>query len=76
MYLAGEGEAAKDGISGDRPDIFSVSDIDELLSNREDREKNAWGYVLSYEEVSGLVEEYGLPAVAGEGERFFGAVVE
>ncbi|MBN1882754.1 MAG: hypothetical protein JW885_11315 [Deltaproteobacteria bacterium] len=71
MYLAGEGETATDGLSGERPEISDVSDINELLAERDDRERNAWGYVLAYEEVADLIDEYGLPTVAGEGERFF-----
>lgn len=70
MYLAEENEAA-DGLSGDRPEISGVSDINGLLTDRTDRERNAWGYVLAYETVTGLIDEYGLPTVAGEGERFF-----
>lgn len=72
MYLAGEDDAVMDALSGDRPEIFGVSDIDELLGNHDDRGENAWGYVLAYEEVSSLIDEHGLPAVAQEGERFFG----
>ena len=71
MYLAGESEAAEAGLTSDRPEISHVSDIDELLTDRSDRERNSWGYVLAYEEVAGLIDEYGLPTVAGEAERFF-----
>jgi hypothetical protein len=70
MYLAGEDEAA-DGLSGDRPETSDVSDIDELLTDRTDREKNAWGYVLAYKAVAGLIDEYGLLLVVCEGARFF-----
>jgi len=76
MYLVGEDEAAADGLSGDRPEISGVSDIDGLLTDRTDRERNAWGYVLAYETVTGLIDEYGPSAVAGEGERFFGTCAD
>jgi len=71
MHLAGEDETAVDGLSGERLEISDVSEIDELLSDRDDRERNVRGYFLAYKEVAGLIDEYGLPAVAGEGERFF-----
>jgi hypothetical protein len=71
MYLAEEGYAARDALTGERPGISGVGDIDGLLADRDDRERNAWGYVLAYEEVSGLIDDYGLSTVAGEGERFF-----
>ena len=71
MYLAGEDEAAADGLSGDRPEISRVSDIDGLLTDRTDRERNAWGYVLAYEEIAKLINEHGLSFVAREGERIF-----
>jgi len=71
MYLAGEDGTMMGALSGERPGISDISDIDGLLAVRDDRGRNAWGYVLAYEEVAGLIDEHGLAAVAGEGERFF-----
>jgi hypothetical protein len=59
VYYAGEIDALKKGLSGRKPDVKDTGDIDALLSNRTDREKNRWGYVLAYEEVAKAIEGQG-----------------
>jgi len=56
VYHSGEIESLRRGITGDRPSAPTPADIDALLLNRNDRQKNCWGYVLAYEAVRSMVE--------------------
>lgn len=55
VYYSGEIEILKRDISGERPKIEGVEDIDKLLGDRDDRIKNRWGYILAYEEVKKMM---------------------
>ncbi len=56
VYHSGELETLKRGLSGTRPPITDTADIDALLLNRDDKQKNRWGYVLAYEAVRPMIE--------------------
>jgi len=56
VYHAGEIEVLRRGLSGARPPISAPGDIDALLFDRTDRQRNRWGYVLAYEAVRPLIE--------------------
>jgi hypothetical protein len=56
VYHAGEIEIIRRGLSGTRPPISKTGDIDVLLADRGDRQRNRWGYVLAYEAVRTMVE--------------------
>jgi hypothetical protein len=56
VYHAGEIEALRRGLSGARPPISAPGDIETLLFDRIDRQRNRWGYVLAYEAVRPMIE--------------------
>jgi hypothetical protein len=56
VYHAGEIETIRRGLSGSRPPITGPADIDALLLDRDDRQKNRWGYVLAYEAARSIME--------------------
>jgi hypothetical protein len=56
VYYSGEIEILKREAIGDRPKVDGVDDIDGLLRDHSDRNKNRWGYILAYEEVLRLME--------------------
>ena len=67
VYCSGEIDMLRKGLSGRRPEIRDHGDIDALLSDRTDPEKNRWGYVLAYEEVVKTLEGLG-PAAGRRGK--------
>lgn len=56
VYHSGEIETVRRGLSGARPPIATPEDIDALLLDRADKQRNRWGYVLAYEAVASLME--------------------
>lgn len=56
VHLSGEIERLKSKIDNERPRVSGTDDIDALLLNRGDIDKNRWGYVLAYEEVMEMIE--------------------
>jgi hypothetical protein len=56
VYHSGEIEILRRGLSGTRPRISVSGDIDALLLDRSDRQRNRWGYVLAYEAVRSMIE--------------------
>ena len=63
VYLSGEYESLMVGLSSERPEVYDVEDIDELLLDRDDRTRNRWGYVFAYEEVLKTIEEDGIEGI-------------
>ncbi len=66
VYYAGEIDALKKGLSGPKPVTRNTGEIDALLSERTDREKNRWGYVLAYEEAVKVIGGQGRASTRGE----------
>lgn len=56
VYHSGEFETLRRGLSGTRPPSAEPADIDALLLNRNDKQKNRWGYILAYEAVRSMIE--------------------
>jgi hypothetical protein len=56
VYHAGEIEVLRRGLPGTPPLISAPDDIEELLFDRTDRERNRWGYVMAYEAVRSMIE--------------------
>jgi hypothetical protein len=56
VYHSGELETLRRGLSGARPPISEPADIDAILTDRDDRQNNRWGYILAYEAVRSMIE--------------------
>jgi len=56
VYHSGEFETLRRGLSGAHPPITGSADIDALLSDRDDKQRNRWGYILAYGAVREMLE--------------------
>ena len=56
VYLSGEIERLKSQTRGERPRVSGTGDIDSLLLDRVDVDKNRWGYVLACEKVEEMID--------------------
>ncbi len=57
VYLSGEIDRLKARTVGERPKVSGPGDIDSLLLDRGDIDKNRWGYVLAYEAVREMIDK-------------------
>jgi hypothetical protein len=56
VHLSGEIERLRSQTKGERPKVSGTDDIDTILLNRVDIDKNRWGYILAYEAVAEIIE--------------------
>jgi hypothetical protein len=57
VYFSGEIDRLKFQLKGERPNILKREDIDALLLNRDDIDKNRWGYVIAFEAVLEMIND-------------------
>ncbi len=57
VYFSGEIDRLKSRLEGKRPKILGREDIDALLLNREDIDKNRWGYVIAFDAVLEMIDD-------------------
>jgi hypothetical protein len=69
VYHSGEIVIIRRGLSGEPPGVSNPAEIDVLLADRADRDRNRWGYVLAYESVRSLLEGGGAARAREGGVR-------
>jgi len=57
VYFSGEIDRLKSQLKGERPKISGREDINALLLNRKDIDKNRWGYVIAFEAVDEMIDD-------------------
>ncbi|MBN1573734.1 MAG: hypothetical protein JW984_11115 [Deltaproteobacteria bacterium] len=57
VHLSGEIERLRARTRGERPKVSGTGDIDSLLLDRVDIDKNRWGYILAYEAVKEMIDK-------------------
>jgi len=55
VYFSGEIDRLKSQLKGERPKILGREEIDALLLNRENIDKNRWGYVIAFDAVVEMI---------------------
>ncbi len=57
VYFSGEIDRLKSQLKGERPKILGREEIDALLLNRDDIDKNRWGYVIAFDAVVEMIND-------------------